>query len=218
MSDVENKKIIPVELVYSWEVGRVFLRLVGKSLNREEFKKLKEKNLVYGLFGESAWDNELPEGWYISKDYEKIEEIIGYSFSDEIKKEINKIREKDKAYKMVEDVLSKLKIKCPVCGENLILTRWSDKGGALSCFKHDYVVVCNAEGKILDGGFSDEKDKEYNVPYFWERLLLTYMDVEKAKAVAMRENPTVGFCTICNEKLETPEDVIRHLKEVHKCD
>lgn len=216
----KNLKVIPVRIVYSWETGMKYLKVVGHPLDKNEFSKLKKKGLIHGIFGLDASEMEIPQGWYLTEEYEKLEEL-GFTVSKEIKEFIDKERQHRKKSRFVREVADKASIRCPECGQKLILGKWTDKGATLHCYKHNYTAVIKVEDKkykVIDKGYDEEKNREYNVEFFWDSILLETLDVEKAKAQIMKKREAIGSCLICGETLKTLKEVLEHLRKVHGCD
>jgi len=215
-------KVVNVELLTSWEIGGLHLRIVGRPFSKEEFHLLKSKEFVWGLFDEYACESELPEGWYITMDYKKLEQY-GFTFSNDVKKRIDEYQEKKRKADEVHEKAKKFRVECPTCHEELRIGQWSDKRAILCCDKHDYSAVVDFSGEraeIIDQGYNKKKNEEYGVSLFWNRWVFEYGSIERAKAEIMKRKKerAIGTCTICGIQLKTLKDVIRHLKEVHGCD
>lgn len=207
---------IPVEIIRSWESGAIHLKLIGRPLSKAEFSTLLKNDLIYKM--ESENDEEIPGGWYIVPNIEKIEKLIGRTFNNNILNHLERQREEsrklDKAYELAQNFVA----KCPKCGERLEAAEWNSALRAtLRCYRHKYTAVVDlAKNQVLDEGFDDEKNKEYGVELWWYKALLRTGEVKKAKAEIMKRRP-IGVCTICGISLPTPQDVLQHLKE-HGCD
>jgi len=208
-------KVVKVELLTSWEIGGLHLRIVGHPFSKDEFRLLKRKELVWGLFGELACENELPPGWYITTEYEELEKL-GFTFEDDVKRKIDEYRLERKRMAEMQEIAENMDIRCPVCNKKLVVGQWSGERAILRCYEHGYTAVVNRDG-IIDAGFDEEKNEEYGVSFGWDALLFRLGDVEKAKIYSMKRTPSLGVCLICQKILKTPGELLKHLKE-HGCD
>lgn len=216
---MKKLKVIPVEIVYSWETGTHYLRIVGRPLTKEEFHRLRWRGLIYGAFGMDAAEMEIPEGWYLSEEYEELEKL-GFTVEKEIKEFIDRKREYRRKSRLVREVAGKAGIKCPKCGRRLEVGEWTDRGAVLLCYRDEYSAVIKVDVvenkyEVVDEGFDEDKNREYGVRLFWYKPLLETLDVEEAKAEIMKESGVVGACLICGETLETIAEVVEHLRKVH---
>jgi len=168
---------IEVEMIYSWEVGSYLLKIVGKPFTYPEFSLLKKEGLIWY----ERYDNDLevPPGWYISAEFEKIEKLTGKKFPVHIKEKINQERNKRNALDKTYEIGSSFSVSCPVCGQELEMACWDVGVVVKRCYKHRYSAVINTvEQKIIDEGFDKEKNEEYRVPMFWDKVL---MDMNKVR-------------------------------------
>jgi len=183
-------KVIPVSCLTSWEIGGLHLRILGKPLTNAEFSLLRQRDMVYPLFGETADDSELPPGWYIIDDYEELERL-GFTFEPGVKKEIDNYREYRRRADEMQDLSEGFGIRCPKCHEKLVAATWNDERAVLQCFKHNFTAVVDRNG-VIDQGFDVEKNKEYGNVLFWYNAVLRHGSIEKAKAEISRNSRFPG--------------------------
>jgi len=179
MEKTKKMKIIPVSCMSSWEIGGLHLKIRGKPLTNTEFSLLKERDMIYPLFGEMADDSELPPGWYITDDYKELERL-GFTFEPKVKKEIDNYREYRQRADEMRSLSESFDIRCPKCGEKLVAATWNDERAVLRCFRHDFTAVVGRNG-IIDQGFDEQKNKEYGNVLFWYNAVLRHGSIEKAK-------------------------------------
>lgn len=208
-------KVIKVELLTSWEIGGLHLRIIGHPFTKDEFRLLKGKELVWGLFGELASENELPPGWYITTEYEELEKL-GFTFEDDVKKRIDEYRAERKRMTEMREIAERMDLNCPKCGAKLVVGQWSAERAILRCYKHNYTAVVDRNG-IIDAGFDKEKNDEYGVSFGWDALVFRFGNIEKAKIYSMKRTPSLGVCLICQKVFKTPSELLEHLRE-HGCD
>jgi len=186
MEKTKEMKVIPVSCLTSWEIGGLHLKIRGKPLTNVEFSLLKERDMIYPLFGEMADDSELPPGWYITDDYEQLERF-GFTFELKVKKEIDNYREYRQRVDEMRSLSESFDIRCPECGEKLVAATWNAERAVLRCFRHDFTAVVDRNG-IIDQGFDKDKNKEYGNVLFWYNAVLRHGSIEKAKAEINRNN------------------------------
>jgi len=169
METKTSLKIIPCHLVYSLETGTTYLKIEGKPLTREEFNLLRRNDLIFGMFREYAWDNEIPQGWYLDKDIRRLEQL-GFTVPTDVKRELLEEQERIKKLNNAEKVARKAadELTCPKCGKNLALAVWKPHAATLTCYdcRYDAVIAIRGESyKLVKAGFFDEMQKETGV--FW---------------------------------------------------
>jgi len=218
-------KEIDVELLTSWEVGGMHLRIVGRPFAADSFRRLLAQDAIYKEEYEN--DEELPGGWYldIRKGLEAIE-AEGYAVSEGVKARVLEYRDRLQRMPAVEKRVFSWQLQCPICREPLQAGEWTDEGdvirATLKCYRDSYCAVLKGtldreEYEVIDAGFDDEKNKEYQVELFWEKAVLAHGSVGKAKAAIM-EQSKVGACLICGIDLADMQAVLDHLQSVHGCD
>jgi len=79
--------------------------------------------------------------------------------------------ERRKASQAMKQLAQNTVVKCPKCGDRLQPGSWSFAMATMHCYSHKFTAVLRADGKIEDQGFDDEKNREYGVQLFWERII-----------------------------------------------
>ncbi len=172
MEKTKEMKVIPVNCLTSWEIGGLHLKIRGKPLTGAEFSLLRQRDMIYPLFGETADDSELPPGWYITDDYEQLEQL-GFTFEHVVKKEIDNYHEYRRRADEMRSLSESLDIRCPKCHEKLVAAEWNDERAVLKCFQCDFTAVADRNG-IIDQGFDEEKNEEYGGVLFWYNAVLRH--------------------------------------------
>jgi len=182
-------KLIKVEAFWSWETGLTHYRLAER-LPYEDFRRLKNADLLYHI----EWENEeeVPHGWYVFSDLERLHQL-GYKFEDEIEKAILKERRNRRLSEQTADEAEALGLTCPGCGSKLSLGTFAPDWAVMHCYTCNYSAAVRKQGSSLRverAGFDKEEaeklKKELNLggePLNWALFFLRdYEEYKKLKA------------------------------------
>lgn len=174
---MEQKKIVRFRRIFvEADDDSFYAWVIENKLPYDVFMACKKVGAVWYV-DLSEYERKGFWGWDVLKAREVLVNY-GYEVDEASLKKAQEIEERRKALEEMRKKAETLNLTCPKCNQKLYVGAWKTKCASLHCYNCRYDVVVDYNLRVVDAGFRDEKNEEYNAFWWTDKLMERLEDPE----------------------------------------